>query len=65
MRYLVYSLWLCRFHAINNGLRNSVQMSFRHLKHATKSLQTTLEQTDTNLAAVEAATIADPISSPP
>jgi len=64
MRYLVYSLWLCRFHANNNGLRNSVQMSFRHLKHATKPPQTPLDLTDISLAAVKAAKIADPISSP-
>jgi hypothetical protein len=40
-------------------------MSFRHLKHATKPLQTPLEQTDTSLAATKAATIADSISSLP
>jgi hypothetical protein len=61
----VYSLWLCRFHANNNGLRNSVQMNFRHLKHATKPPQTPLDQTDINLAAAKSAKIADPISSPP
>jgi hypothetical protein len=56
---------LCSFHATNNGLRHSDQMSFRHLKHATELLQTPLDQANANLAAAESATIADSISSPP